>query len=200
MSTPEPRRSPGRPPRTGPPAPPAEPAETPTRRKTARAEIAELAEQCAAIAAPPEHVLAGAQITFLRSTIDDGNGGQPNAALKEVLCWFEAISEVGTPEDLRLAWESWRPNAVGLANPKLWALARFDALLHKAGARSIEINRRAEIERGFEIAAEDLRRDLALALSEVERAMAELQRAEAEVERIERARADLERRQREHMQ
>jgi hypothetical protein len=145
-------------------------------------------------------VLAGAAIGFLPGTRDDGSGGSPNQALKQVISWLEAIAEVGTPADLRLAWHTWSPHALGVANPKPWLQSRFEGFLHKAGTRTIALAHRAEIERGFEIAAEDLRRDLALALSEVERAMAELQRAEAEVERIERERADLERRQREHMQ
>jgi hypothetical protein len=183
-------RGPGRPPRAAVngSAPAAKPEPRPEPRP-ATAQLARLQAQREAgggflLPLPPNAAAAG----LVQPRIGGGDEPMPNEALKAVLDHFTALHEAGaSPADLDLAWESWRPVAVGFANPKLWVrtVAYFDQLKTAAGQRHAELQARAYAEAAPDRIAAEKRR--ALQAEQAELALIERDRSKvlARIARLE---------------
>lgn len=148
--TPEPRRGPGRPPRSaanggGTQAP---------KPLTATERLADLQAQREAnggwLVKPPPGIDGARMVLQEGETL-----GQPNAAWMVLVAWFEEIVAAGgSPADLDRAWSHWNPPIwPGGTHPRAVARDAFDAIKQRAGKQSYELHAQAERERLEERAA-----------------------------------------------
>jgi hypothetical protein len=132
-------------PRAKPPLPPDVP-EAPERQLTATERLAALdalRRQHGGLPLPMPDAMHGAGHLLPH---EGGDGMHvPNPAMREAVRYFEALSEIGTPGDMELAWSLWR-TAHGIANPKGAFESRFDALKDVAGKRHAALLGQAEAE------------------------------------------------------
>jgi hypothetical protein len=173
-------RKPGRPPRGAPPAPPRPP--TATQRL---AELEAMRQANGGLIVSMPDAMHGASIMLPNESLGGDGLHVSNRAMKEAEKYFAALSEIGTPADMDLAWTMWK-TALGIANPKGPFEARFNALKDAAGRRHEVLwqasQREAERHRHHiehRDRAADLRRQLVAAEREVARIVGLIDRHES---------------------
>lgn len=124
------------------------------------AQLDELRNANGGYVVPPPPTLSSARLLEPVDP-DDRRAGQavPNKAMQEATAWLRAIAEIGSPEDLTLAWETWRiPSGTpAIINAKLHLLSMFEQLRDSCGARWRLVWEAAERERQQEVHVAELR-------------------------------------------
>lgn len=169
MST-EPRRA-GRPARNGSTPPKeAEPAAPVTATETL-ARLQALRDSGGGFLIPAPPGIAAARLVEPPDNKLGDRLGIPNAAMQSARAWLEQIAEVGSPEDLRLAWEMWRiPSGTSpTVNAKLSLLSHYEALMVECGRRWSALYRQAEREQHNERVVASLRSDYHRAKAEADK-------------------------------
>jgi hypothetical protein len=181
VSATEPRRGPGRPPRSAsvlaavPQPEPEKAASEPVSALQRLSDLEALRQQHGGLPLPMPDSIHGAASSLPHEALGGDGMHVPNRAMKEADAFFAKLAEIGTPQDLDLARAMWR-TAEGIANPKPAFEARFNALKDTAGRRFKILWEQAEAERRQGLArlehrdrAADLRRQIVDAEREVAR-------------------------------
>jgi hypothetical protein len=81
-----------------------------------------------------------------------------NEPMKAAWRWLEAIAALGSPQDVQLGWELWRPpSGPSTINAKMNLFSRYEALLAECGKRWHALWQQAERETLAERAAAEVR-------------------------------------------